>query len=370
MYRATIHRGADGLARIYQEWGNLYSRLAQPRVFQLYGWWRSYLTALAPIPDAVRFITVYDSDRLLVALLVIEPCDAGYFGIHARVLGLPFHYHLPLGDMLLDPSASMEQVASAVRETLTADGENWDWLQFRWILKKSSIDRFTDYFGRRLRTVLHTCDYLDCARPYDSIIGSLSRNFQSNLKNSRNRLKREGEVVFSSATDTAELQRLFPEFLEVEASGWKADAGTAIKLHPGLVQFYRALIHELGPQGAVVFNVMRIAGRCVAMQLCLRDAHTLYILKLAYDDQWSRVRPGNLLVDWVVQRACAERSFRYLNLLNDPPWFKSWRPESLEVLNVYVYGCTRIGTLSWHMARAKQRLRPIYKCGQRILRLR
>lgn len=359
MYRVSLHRGPQGFEAVLPAWAGLCGQLTRPRYFHFPDWWRSCVRTLLPQPEALCLAVVRAGDRP-VAVLPLERRTVQRFGFPIREIGLPFHPHLPLGDIAAAPDIDASALQAALRRGLDEDGP-WDVLRFRGVLADSAAARLFADGVLLTRVVSHTCDYVDCGRPYEEITASFSRNFRSNLNKARNKLARETDVEFIAVTDREKLMQALDEFLEVEASGWKGSAGegTAIKLHPELTAFYRNLIEELAPRGAAVINLLRIGGRAVAAQFCALDADTLYVLKLAYDEQWARAAPGNMLLEWVIKRAGAERRFRYLNLVNDPPWFKDWRPETIDVCNIDLYNRTPRGLALWLAMRAKHGVRGV-----------
>jgi CelD/BcsL family acetyltransferase involved in cellulose biosynthesis len=357
MYQASIHQGPEALAALSEEWAALEARIARRRFLHTRWWWHSYVAALCRDPASFQLAVVRDNGRA-VAMLPLERRSVRRMGWTVCEVGLPEHPHLPLGDILCDPAASGREVIAAVRRALAAE-DKWDLLTFRSVLEDSAVARILSHRSRPMSVLSHTCDYLDCARPYEMITAAFSRNFRSNLNKARNKLARESGVEFECAVDMPALGRAFEDLLEVEASGWKgaAGSGTAIKLHPELVEFYRTMMNELAPQGLFLINVMRIGGRAVAAQLCTRDRDTLYILKLAYDEQWARVAPGNMLLEWVIRRADQAPPFRYVNLVNDPPWFKDWCPTSSQVRHLYLFNRTPTGLALMFGLRARQWLK-------------
>jgi CelD/BcsL family acetyltransferase involved in cellulose biosynthesis len=202
---------------------------------------------------------------------------------------------------------------------------------------------------------------VDCAGNYVGMTAQFSANFRSNLNKARNKLSRETGVEFSRVSRGPQLMRCFEEFLDLEASGWKGreGRGTAIRLDPALVRFYRSLIEGFGADDMAVINCLRIRGDLVAGQFCLRDEDTLYVLKLAYDETRSRLAPGNMLLEWVIREGMERSAYRYVNLVGEPPWFKDWRPVSVPLKSLSVFNATAAGWTARSLLELKQQLKPL-----------
>jgi CelD/BcsL family acetyltransferase involved in cellulose biosynthesis len=364
MLQVDVYQGRAGLAAIAQDWRHLLGSLPNRRFFHHYGWWKSYMDTLDQEPDMVSFFVVRRG-RQAVAILPLKRSMRKWFGLPVQQWELPRHLHKPLDDILCDRGVSPTDIITALTRTFSEHGPgSWDVLSFSCVLKESALSEYvTGTHSRVVAALLKTCDCLACVSSYEDITEKFSRNFRSNLNKARNKLAREQGVVFRSVTSQPELASSFAEFLEIEVSGWKGanGTGTAIKLHPDLVQFYQSLIDELGPCGTVMINSLKVGDRPIASQFCIKDDDTLYVLKLAYDENWSRVAPGNMLLERVIQEGIRSKAFQRVNLVGDPPWFKDWQPDSQNVYNIWLFNRTPVGLTLFSAMKAKQWLKPFYR---------
>jgi hypothetical protein len=359
-YKTNIYRGVDKLGILSEQWEAVLRQVLTPRFYHLRGWWQSYASALVADGNEFMIALVEDGTRP-VCVAPLERREVKRAGLKVREVGLPRHDHIPLNDIICQSGLSGSEFIESLGRALAVTG-GWDVLVFKWVLEGSAISELLKKDPMSVVTRPNFCDYLDCSRPYETIFAGFSSNFRSNLNKARNRLKRESGVTFSAVTDVAELPRAFAEFLRIEASGWKGKTGarTAIELDASLVKFYLALIDELGPKGHIVINLLRVGSAIIAAQVCALVGETLYVLKLAYDESWSRVAPGNMLMEWVIQKASESRSFRFLNMVNDPSWFKAWGVQSVPLLIIERYNKTPAGVALMLVRRAKLWIRPAY----------
>ncbi|WP_372522416.1 GNAT family N-acetyltransferase [Sulfuricaulis sp.] len=364
MLHVDVYQGRNGMTAASEDWRLLLQDLRRKRYLHYYGWWKSYLGALDQEPDAVS-IFVARRDGKPVAILPLKHGTRKWYGLRVRQWDLPEHPHLPLNDILLGRGVTAAEVIAALTRTLREHApRGWDVLSFTGVLEESPlVELVTGTRGRVATSLLKTCDYLVCRGTYEDITEKFSHNFRSNLNKARNKLARVNGVEFRSVTDQPELSRAFSEFVDIEASGWKGEkgTGTAIKLHPELMRFYQSVIDEFSTSGAVTINSLKAGGKLIASQFCVKDEDTLYVLKLAYDEDWSRVAPGNMLFERVIQEGIRSKGFQYVNLVGDPPWFKDWRPESQNVYNIWLYNRTPMGLVLFGAMKAKQLLKPFYK---------
>jgi CelD/BcsL family acetyltransferase involved in cellulose biosynthesis len=181
--------------------------------------------------------------------------------------------------------------------------------------------------------------YLPVEGAFADFRTALSRNFRNNISKAANKLaKTEGvEVVFKSAAEaTADDLRAF---LEVEASSWKGERGTAILKSPEETAFYTTLTERLGAAGWLEWQFLRAEGKVIAANLAVALGPELVIWKLGYDPEHRHMSPGTLLMEKVVMRAFEAHgaSGGEINLLTSYDWYDNWqmRRRRYETLRVY-----------------------------------
>jgi hypothetical protein len=124
------------------------------------------------------------------------------------------------------------------------------------------------------------------------------------------------------------MNEAFDLFIDIEASGWKGDAGTssAIRCRPRMLEFYRTLVREFSGLNACVINILWHGDKAVAGQFGLQIGTTLNILKIGFSDAHSSFAPGNLLLERTIRHACEDPGIAMVSLVNDPPWARNFKP--------------------------------------------
>lgn len=154
----------------------------------------------------------------------------------------------------------------------------------------------------------------------------LSKNFRQNLRKSENRL-REANLEFRCEWLTG--QDAHPDFLDtfiaLESSGWKGRSGSAIGQDARRLEMYRRLVANLRQSGWLEWHLLLIDERAVAAHLAVRLGTSLVVVKIAYDEAFSRFSPGMLLFEKTVERAYADASIKEINCLTDMHWHKPWK---------------------------------------------
>jgi len=286
-------------------------------------------------------------------------------GLKFRSLELINHSHMPLSDGVFAQSDSDGAILQGLIRSLQRQSEiKWDLLIFTNLLEDGCIKRALEAapIPRLISVTRARCNYIPCI-PFDELSNKFSKNFRGNLRKARNKLTNLSGVECVSVRQQPHLGQALDEFLEVEASGWKGAVGerTAINLDVRLKNFYRSLCETFAPIDACEINLLKADGRCLAGQFCLVIGDTSYILKIGYDESYVQVAPGNMLLEYSLQRYWREGSVKYLNLVTDTPWHANWNPLSYTVSNAYVFNSTTTGLAAFTLFRLRNYLRGKYR---------
>jgi hypothetical protein len=80
----------------------------------------------------------------------------------------------------------------------------------------------------------------------------------------RRRLAVQGTLELATARTEAEVTSSLPEFLTLEARGWKGRAGTAITSDPAIGRFVSSAIATLAAAAMVRIDRLRLEGQTLA----------------------------------------------------------------------------------------------------------
>jgi CelD/BcsL family acetyltransferase involved in cellulose biosynthesis len=212
--------------------------------------------------------------------------------------------------------------------------------------------------------------FFDTRGNYEQATASMSGSFRRNLRRFARRAEQSAELKFQSYRSQEELGAAFDTLMEIVASGWKGRAGTgsAINCCPRMLGFYRSLVQQFGPLDACIINLLWHGGHAVAGQFCLHIGRTLSILKVGFHEAHSQIAPGNLLLERTLQAACENEATDVVSLVNQPPWSRNFKPQTVGVWsycapNWNLQGCLvhlgLVGKRTWDAVRGRQRGRAL-----------
>ncbi|MGI8729673.1 MAG: GNAT family N-acetyltransferase [Solirubrobacteraceae bacterium] len=166
--------------------------------------------------------------------------------------------------------------------------------------------------GRRLLVEEgHTSPIVQTVGALDAYTAGLG----STLKRRRRKLEREHEVSLRLDDGGVNLDDALARGFEIEASGWKTRAGTAILSAPHTRAFYSAIAHAYSERGELVLGTLCVDGREIAWHLTLRRGPRLYMLKTGYLEQSGKLAPGLLLHLLTIESCFADPSIEAYELL-------------------------------------------------------
>lgn len=194
--------------------------------------------------------------------------------------------------------------------------------------------------------------WIDVQGTFETYWAARGKNLRQNLRKQRNKLAAEGtSTEMRVLCDVADMAPALVRYGALESSGWKAGEGTAI--HPDNAQgrFYRHLLEDGAARGEAAVYEYLLGGRTVAMNLCLKRAGQLIVLKTTYDESLKTLSPASMLREEELQSIFGGSEFQrieYYGRLMD------WHTKLTDnKRSIYHLTCFRWGWLRSLAARRK-----------------
>jgi hypothetical protein len=148
---------------------------------------------------------------------------------------------------------------------------------------------------------------LDARRDAEELLrDALGAKKLKELRRQRNRLAEHGEVRFEVARTPEQVASAVEIFLRLEASGWKAQRGTALVQHDGDAGFVRRATADLARSGQCEIVTLSAGATPVAAAVVLRHQDRAFYFKLGVDEQFARLSPGVQLTLDLTRYLCAD----------------------------------------------------------------
>jgi CelD/BcsL family acetyltransferase involved in cellulose biosynthesis len=131
-----------------------------------------------------------------------------------------------------------------------------------------------------------------------------SQNLVKNIRRYLNRATAElGAADLQVVIEPESMAGGVARFGELESSGWKRKAGTAVSIDNTQGHFYAELMSRFASSGQAQVLEYRLGERLIASRLVIGGGAMSIILKTTYDEAFSRFAPGRLLLHALLERA-------------------------------------------------------------------
>jgi CelD/BcsL family acetyltransferase involved in cellulose biosynthesis len=220
---------------------------------------------------------------------------------------------------------------------------------------------------RRLRVVerWQTSPIVDTTGSFEQYRAEKKRGWRE-IERRRRKLRREYRVEEKVIEAPVDLEGELARGFEVEASGWKGRAGTAIGSSPETSRFYRGVATDLQRHDELRLSTLSADGRMIAFDLGLVHGARYYVLKTGFDESWRRFAPGLALRLSVVER-CFELGLESHEFLGaEMGWKRLFATHAREnrVFRAYAWRPPKLVRFAYRraarpvLARAYHRVRP------------
>ena len=330
----------SGLDALYDDWLALVESESARCFYNDPDWFRCYLRSRAPLEPPVTFFGAYRAGEL-VAVLPLQRLPASRpWG--RRIVRMPVESQLQLPDCAVRESEDAASVIAFILDRMQSEyGWNWDSLVVGDALEDSRIAQTLERLpGRSLNSRQSGECSVVPLRPYDETLAGMKAKFRQNLNRARRMIAALDDADFSIVTRVEDVDRVFQEFIELEAAGWKGGKGktrgdiarpAAIALNAKKRRFHEAAVHAFAVRGAVEIFCVRAAGKLIGAEVWLVTGETCYALKTAYDEAFRKLSPGVMAFDLGYQQHAGRPETTRVNTITATAAVDDWLPEKIGV---------------------------------------
>lgn len=152
----------------------------------------------------------------------------------------------------------------------------------------------------------------------DYLKAVLKRKRRKDFDRQFRQLKKMGDLQWRRHDDIESLDRVIEEFLELEASGWKGEQGTALKSKPQDARFFRSMIEASQKEGRVLTLSLMLNDQPIAIIVVLTCGNGAFAFKMAYDEEYRSNSPGFHLVMEMIQHVHDSSDIQWMDFCSDP----------------------------------------------------
>jgi hypothetical protein len=322
-------RTLDGLAKHEVAWNELFLKADRPSPLLSYAWTRAFFQHVVAAPEKWICLFVYENGRLAGVLPLVAGYSYRALNISLQLYKLPYHFaHTSGTDALTLPG--QENLWQVFWNYLNSIPNIFPFLSLKHIPEHYASARFAAGRHPGICIIRKPADFEACISTNQTgrdFLQQLSPKFRQNLARAAREFEKlpNGRFLFCDSDRSADENT--DRFLDVEDKGWKGRNRSSMKHYPSSAAAFRTAAEGLAAQGLMGFSFLESDGQTIAAHYAMRNADTLYILKMGYDEEFESCSPGNLLMLKVIQAACDSGAFREINFVSNPPLLEKWNVE-------------------------------------------
>jgi hypothetical protein len=198
-----------------------------------------------------------------------------------------------------------------------------------WVLRNGAAQHLVRTSAR------HRFSILDVSGSFDSFIGNIKR-MSSDLRRYRRKIEKRGEVRVEIVTGPHARADFFPQFLALEAAGWKGHCGGAILNNPDSLAFHTALVENFAAQDRLGWQLIWVDDILVGAQFALRCNRSLMLPKYTFNEDFAECRIGTLLTEATFRDAFARPELREVNPMSKAQAHAYWHMPEEEYVDVHL----------------------------------
>lgn len=279
-----VRHDIAGLRALAADWEALAAEAAEPNPF--YEHWM-LLPALEAFPDPdFRCILVWDNGRL-DALLPMR-LERRWRSLPVAALRSWRHRNMVLCTPLIRASAAA-RCAGALLESGLAPLLEFDLIPAEGVFYGALAEAAAAGGAPWLVTDAYARAIL--VRDRDPR-GRFNSNLKNNLRRWEARLRACGELTAVRLAQGDDIAAWRDEFLRLEASGWKGEAGSALASRERDRRFAIEVLDEAFRRGRLVISGLDLGGRPLARHVAITAGEGAVCFKIAYDEAYAKHAPG------------------------------------------------------------------------------
>jgi len=289
----VVLRGAKAMAEVVPAWEDLAANALEPNPFHE-PWLLLPALELLGGHDA-GLLTVWSSGKL-GAVLPVRQAKARTFPL--RTLSAWRHPHSMVCTPLVRSGGAGVESLRALLQWLARGGEGAGALELPQVPAGGAFHAaLADALNAEGLAAVTTASYsralLRRAADAESYVASaLSRNMRRTLERKEEQLRGRGALAYRALAPSDDVSRWITDFLQVEASGWKGQAGSAMACTEANTRFATIVMSEAFRRRRLMMSGIDLDGRPIARLWCFLAGEGSYGFKTAYDEAFKSYMPG------------------------------------------------------------------------------
>ena len=343
--------GVEVIEKFFDEWTELCEEGASNEPFFRPEWFAAFV---ANFEKEIILITVRRGKKLRAVLPLVKK-SGKLHGLPVKKLQAVFNLNTMRFDLIHGADQTeREEIVKAVWNEIKKQTE-WNVLEMRLARKDSWLnDLLAIAEKENYPTGIWQMDAAPIVRfpradvkekIIEEYFKGLKKQFRQDLKRRLRRLKELGKVEF--VLTRGYRTELIQKYLELEAKGWKGQAGTAADCDPNAAQLHHDFARAIAAKDALFVYELRLDDKTIAMSVNIMYDRQTVFWKTSFDEEYRRYSPGNLLIQEFLAD-CIRNGSPELDMLSPSTAYKRvWASGEREHVGFYVFQRGFFGHVLW-----------------------
>lgn len=308
--RTRVVESDSEFASLAAPWEALQQDAAVTSVFETfdwqYLWWKTYGRG-----RPLRLLLATIDDRLVGILpLYLETVSIVSSVCSLRVIGVGGDTSPDdLGPLL---AAGLEEVVAGALADAVLQLSGWDTLRLEDMQPENAFlgamraRAATAGLALRSRTAERIA-YAELPVSYEAWLQSLHRDRRYRIKNIRKKLNAAHPTRFFVWDDPATIDEGIATLVRLHKKRWEASGESRSFGSPEYIEFHSAVIRAGRDRDRVRLYCLELSGTVVAMYYFYKFRDRVYLMQSGFDPDFSKLKPGQVLLGYIVEHAIGEK---------------------------------------------------------------
>ena len=280
---------------------------------------------------AVAFEQNEKNTHNLAAVIPFRKNQTSHLGFRVNLIENIHHNHLDMWYPFISERLSPDDVFLDFFKALKSEVKNWDYFFAEKVIFRGNT---------KLECVDDTYQQLAayfCLKSVNEISELVSKKLLKNTKRLEKRLCKElnnNELSLKIFNQPDSVKSALEIFMQLESSGWKGAAGSAIALSDELTQFYHANWSEYSKSSNAEIIILMSNEKPIAGSIAFRQSNKRYLHKIAYDDKYASHGAGAILVRYILEESIKDTDIKEICFNTNPGWLHRWHPETHSLMAI------------------------------------
>jgi CelD/BcsL family acetyltransferase involved in cellulose biosynthesis len=323
---------AGDFDNLRDDWTELFEAAAPGSVFLsfewMFTWWKHWGER-----RALAIVAVQDACGRLVGLAPFSIERVFPAALGPRRLSFLADAHVGSDYLGILARPGWEQAAlDAIASAVWAHRREWDYIELKDAQDGPTLAglcaRLEAMGMSASKTPAFVCHYIPLPPSFDAYLAGVCIGLRSNYRRRWRVLERKGPAEVVTLSDTAGLERNFPELLRLHRKRFEQREQESAFTRSGVPAFHADALRALAARGWARLFLLQASGQTVAALYGFSMGKTFQFYQCGMDPAWLNLGVGQLLVGSSIQEAIRAGHAEFDFLRGDEPYKTQWAEQS------------------------------------------